>query len=92
MEASGSLGPLLQDQDLSSVRPFLEDEMRIAIESLETSTAAIEHQTESLTSQYKHLSSQLQDEKAIDQAEEKVLDQLRRRHTFGKQQTDVAVW
>jgi len=76
---------------MQSTRPFLDHEIRAAIESLEASTAAIEKQTETLKVQCKELKSQLEIDHEIEQRRRKSLAKLHRRYALEKQQVDVVV-
>ncbi|PGH01198.1 hypothetical protein GX51_05394 [Blastomyces parvus] len=91
LEATGSLKSILQGQEISSTRPFLDDEIRDAIGSLKASTAAIEHQTETLKLQCKELKSQMRNGNQSRQREAKAWGQLKNKHAREKQQIDVAV-
>ncbi|KAM0105897.1 hypothetical protein ACP6JB_008484 [Aspergillus fumigatus] len=51
LENSGALQNIISDPDLATIRPFLDDDLRCAIESLKTSTSAIQVQTKILNSQ-----------------------------------------
>lgn len=79
LESSGALQDTLQDPDLSlsSTRPFHDDEIAAAIESLQTSTAAIDAQTGALKSQSQQLRSILMAEKENGIREGKVLGGFR---------------
>ncbi|EEH40135.2 hypothetical protein PAAG_08984 [Paracoccidioides lutzii Pb01] len=91
LEATGSLKSILQGQEISSTRPFLDDEIRDAIGSLRASTAAIENQTETLKLQCKELKSQIRSPNQSRQRESRAWGQLNKKHALEKQQTDVTV-
>ncbi|PGH14809.1 hypothetical protein AJ79_02825 [Helicocarpus griseus UAMH5409] len=91
LEATGSLKSIIQGHEISSTRPFLDDEIRDAIGSLKASTAAIENQTETLRLQCKELKSQIRNGNQSRQREAKSWAQLHKKHALEKQQVDVAV-
>ncbi|EEH22463.1 hypothetical protein PABG_04674 [Paracoccidioides brasiliensis Pb03] len=91
LEATGSLKGILQGQEISSTRPFLDDEIRDAIGSLRASTAAIENQTETLKLQCKELKSQIRNANQSRQRESRAWGQLNKKHALERQQTDVTV-
>jgi molecular chaperone GrpE (heat shock protein) len=69
----------------------LDDEILAAIESLSSSTAAIEAQTAVLRSQTTQLASILQSEKDDDRRRANALDNFRMRHTKEVQRMALAV-
>ncbi|EGC41893.1 conserved hypothetical protein [Histoplasma capsulatum var. duboisii H88] len=91
IEATGSLKGILHGQEISSTKPFLDDEIRKAIGSLKASTAAVEHQTETLKLQCKELKSQIRNGNHSRQREAKAWAQWKNKHALEKQQIDVAV-
>ncbi|KAL2359345.1 hypothetical protein RJZ56_007806 [Blastomyces dermatitidis] len=91
LEATGSLKSILQGQEISSTRPFLDDEIRDAIGSLTASTAAIEHQTKTLKVQCKELNSQIRNGIRSRQREAKAWEHLKNKNAREKEQIDVAV-
>ncbi|OJD09801.1 hypothetical protein AJ78_08919 [Emergomyces pasteurianus Ep9510] len=91
LEAAGSLKSILHGQEITSTRPFLDDEIRDAIVSLKASTTAIENQTETLRLQCKEVKSQIRKGNQSRQREAKALGHLRNKHALEKQQIDVAV-
>ncbi|OJD27276.1 hypothetical protein ACJ73_01334 [Blastomyces percursus] len=91
LEATDSLKSILQGQEIPSTRPFLDDEIRDAIGSLKASTAAIEHQTETLKLQCKELKSQIRNGNQSRQREAKAWGHLKSKHAREKQQIDVVV-
>ncbi|KAL1958100.1 hypothetical protein VTO42DRAFT_5140 [Malbranchea cinnamomea] len=74
--SSPSFNNILQSPNLLSTRPFLDDEIATAIESLKNSTAAIEAQTEVLQAQYKELRAILQEEDQNLRRRETVLERF----------------
>ena len=91
LESSGTLQTFLQDPELPSTRPFLDDEIRASIDALNASTAAINKQNEVLTLQCKELKSQLRDDHDAGLRQKRALEQLHRRHGLEKQHTSVTV-
>lgn len=91
LESSGALQHFLQDPEISSTRPFLDDEIQASIDALNTSTAAINKQNEVLTLQCKELKLQLRDDNEAGRRRARALEQLHRRHGLEKQHTSVAV-
>ncbi|OAX79061.1 hypothetical protein ACJ72_06622 [Emergomyces africanus] len=91
LEATGSFRSILQGQEITSTRPFLDDEICDAIGSLKASTAAIENQTETFRLQCKELKSQIRKGNQSRQREAKALGQLKNKHALEKQQIDVVV-
>ncbi|EDN10970.1 predicted protein [Histoplasma mississippiense (nom. inval.)] len=91
IEATGFLKGILHGQEISSTKPFLDDEIRKAIGSLKASTAAVEHQTETLKLQCKELKSQIRNGNQSRQRETKAWAQWKNKHALEKQQIDVAV-
>ncbi|PGH17995.1 hypothetical protein AJ80_04616 [Polytolypa hystricis UAMH7299] len=91
LEASGALRPLLQGTEISSTRPFLDSEIRTAIESLKASTIAIEKQTETLKQQCNELKSQLSNSNQVDLRQKNDLGRLHKGHGMAKQQSHAKV-
>ncbi|KAK2762749.1 hypothetical protein FQN54_000923 [Arachnomyces sp. PD_36] len=91
LESSGSLPHYLQDPEISSTRPFLDDEIRASIDALNASTEAISKQNEVLTLQCKELKSQLRSDNEAETRRARALEQLHRRHGLEKQHTNVTV-
>ncbi|KAL2002058.1 hypothetical protein VTN02DRAFT_740 [Thermoascus thermophilus] len=90
LESSGTLQALLQNPDLSATRPFLDENIRNAIDSLKASTAAIQKQTEILALQYEDLRKQLRNDKERVLVRSRALAQLKRRHELERQHVNAA--
>lgn len=91
LETSAAFKAILQDSNLSSTRPILDDELKAAIESLKASTTAIDSQTEALRRQCKELKSKIQEASQIKQQRSKSTGRLLAGHTAEKQQVDLTV-
>ncbi|RHZ58460.1 uncharacterized protein CDV56_105609 [Aspergillus thermomutatus] len=85
LKDSGALQNILPDPDLASTRPFLDDDLRSAIESLKISTSAIQAQTKILNSQCEILNRQsgLREQRGIRQQRE--VERLHQKHESGRQ-------
>lgn len=85
LENSGALQNIISDPDLATIRPFLDDDLRCAIESLKTSTSAIQVQTKILNSQLEILDKQsgLQEQRRIRQQRD--IQRLHQKHASGTQ-------
>ncbi|KAJ5151005.1 uncharacterized protein N7482_010257 [Penicillium canariense] len=90
LESSGALQPLLRDTELSATRPFLEDDIRSAIESLEASTVTIQRQTETLSLQCETLKRQMRQQDSWEQDRSRDIARLRKKHEGGRQSTNFA--
>lgn len=88
---SGAIENLLRCSDINASRPFLEQDILTAIESLETSTSAIEKQTNILNLQWDNLGKQLRLQNDRKQARSRDSAQLRRKHELGRQNIAAAV-
>ncbi|KAH8425639.1 uncharacterized protein LDX57_003388 [Aspergillus melleus] len=85
LESSGALQGILGDSETTKTRPLLDEDLRKAIESLNTSTAAIQKQTEILQSQCESLNKHLglEGERALAQKRES--ERLRQKHEWERQ-------
>ncbi|KAJ5122880.1 hypothetical protein N7526_009817 [Penicillium atrosanguineum] len=90
LESMGLLQPILRSPSLNATRPFLEDDIRTAIESFESSTTTIQRQTEALSLQCETLKSQLRRQRNLDQERNRDLGRLRKKHEVGRQNTTIA--
>ncbi|KAL3473633.1 hypothetical protein BJX99DRAFT_233269 [Aspergillus californicus] len=90
LESSGNLVSILTHTEVDSTRPFLDEDLRNAIELLNTSTAEIERQTEILTSQYNILSRHLKRDDERESRQTRELERLRQKHDAGRQNTAAA--
>ncbi|KAJ5117065.1 hypothetical protein N7448_004014 [Penicillium atrosanguineum] len=90
LESMGLLQPILRSPSLNATRPFLEDDIRTAIESFESSTTTIQRQTEALSLQCETLKSQLRRQRNLDQERSRDLGRLRKKHEVGRQNTTIA--
>lgn len=88
---SGVIGNFLRCSDINASRPFLEQDIRTAIESLETSTSAIEEQTNILNLQWDNLGKQVRLQNDRKQARSRDSAQLRSKHELGRQNIAAAV-
>ncbi|KAJ5621214.1 hypothetical protein N7528_005997 [Penicillium herquei] len=89
LETSGALQPLLRDPALSATRPFLEEDIRSTIDSLEASTAAIQKQSQVLSLQCEMIKKQLRSQKSLDEDKNRDIARLRKKHEAGKQNMTV---
>ncbi|KAJ6015029.1 hypothetical protein N7540_009620 [Penicillium herquei] len=89
LETSGALQPLLRDPALSATRPFLEEDIRSTIDSLEASTAAIQKQSQVLSLQCEMIKKQLRSQKSLDEDKNRDIARLRKKHEAGKQNVTV---
>lgn len=91
LEKSGALQGIFSDPETNKIRPLLDEDIRNAIESLNTSTAAIQKQTEILKSQCENLNKCLgsKGERALAQKRES--ERLRQKHEWAKQSIKNAV-
>ncbi|OQE19131.1 hypothetical protein PENSTE_c016G09012 [Penicillium steckii] len=90
LEHIGTLQPILRDPDLNATRPFLEDDIRTAIESLHGSTASLEKQSDTLSRQCEVLKKQLRQQKNSDEDRTRDITRLRKKHEAGRQNTTIA--
>ncbi|KAJ5178911.1 hypothetical protein N7492_002121 [Penicillium capsulatum] len=91
LENSGALNPILRDPEFDATRPFLEDDLRIAIKSLETSTVNIQKQSKTLSQQCETLKKQLRRQGSLEQDRVRDIARLRKKHEAGRQNTTDAV-
>ncbi|KAJ5888797.1 hypothetical protein N7495_008838 [Penicillium taxi] len=90
LESTGTLQSILRDPDLNATRPFLEGDIRVAIESLQASTAAINKQTKLLSIQCESLRKTMRRQDGLDQNRSQEIARLRKKHEAGRQNTTVA--
>ncbi|KAJ5674888.1 uncharacterized protein N7477_004822 [Penicillium maclennaniae] len=90
LHLTGLLQPILRDPILKATRPFLEDDIRTAIKSLESSTNTIQKQTEIFSRQCETLKSQLRRQGHLDQERSRDIRRLRKKHEAGSQNTTIA--
>ncbi|GAQ06919.1 hypothetical protein ALT_4240 [Aspergillus lentulus] len=85
LENSGALQNIISDPDLAATRPFLDEDLRSAIESLKISTSTIQAQTKILNSQLEILNRQsgLQEQRRIRQQRD--IERLHQKHESGRQ-------
>lgn len=91
LENSGALQPILREPNLNATRPFLEDDIRNAIKSLEASTAAVQKQSATLSYQCDSLKKQLRRQESLDQDRTRDIARLRKKHEAGRQNTSSLV-
>lgn len=91
LEASGSLENVLRNPDLRAIRPFLEQDIQPAIESLKASTSAIQKQTEILNSQWEKLNKHIHSENERSRVRGRDVAQLWRKHEQKRQTITAAV-
>ncbi|KAJ5660252.1 hypothetical protein N7507_006703 [Penicillium longicatenatum] len=89
LENSGALQPILRDSSLAATRPFLEDDIRSTIHSLEISTAAIQKKSQALSAQCETLKKQMRRQEGLEQDRNRDIARLRKKHEGGKQNTTV---
>ncbi|KAI1938304.1 Vacuolar cation/proton exchanger 5 [Ophidiomyces ophidiicola] len=87
----GSSASVYQQEELQSTRPILDDELKRAIELLNTSTAAIDRQTEALKFQCKELRSQIDQGTRVEQQRSKSTARLSTGHTAETQRINLAI-
>ena len=85
----GALQSILRDPELGSTQPFLDDDIRATLKSLEASTANIQRRTESLSRQCEMLKRQSQRQDRMDQDRTRDVARLRKKHEAGRQNTVV---
>ncbi|KAL4778515.1 hypothetical protein BJX76DRAFT_138506 [Aspergillus varians] len=90
LEDSGILPTLLSDANVDSTRPFLDEDLQKAIKVLNTSTAEIQRQTDTLTSQYDILSRHYRRDDDRESRQNREVERLRRKHDAGRQNTAAA--
>ncbi|KAJ5918987.1 hypothetical protein N7466_009930 [Penicillium verhagenii] len=89
LENSGVIQPILRDPSLSAIRPFLEDDMRSTIQSLEASTVAIQKKSQALSLQCQTLKKQMRHQEGLEQDRNRDIARLRKKHEAGKQNNTV---
>ncbi|KAJ6103237.1 hypothetical protein N7486_005664 [Penicillium sp. IBT 16267x] len=89
LEDSGAVQPILRDPSLGATRPFLEDDIRSTIKSLEVSTAAIQKKSQTLSAQCETLKKQMRRQEALEQDRNRDIARLRKKHEGGKQTTSA---
>ncbi|KAL4986883.1 hypothetical protein BDW68DRAFT_120089 [Aspergillus falconensis] len=91
LEASGSLPALYSSANFDSTRPFLDEDLRKAIEALNISTAEIEKQTDILASQYEILNRQHERDSDRISKQNREVERVRRRHEAERQSTAATI-
>ncbi|KAL6239194.1 hypothetical protein BDW75DRAFT_152899 [Aspergillus navahoensis] len=91
LEASGTLPALFSNANFDSIRPFLDEDLRMAIEALNISTAEIEKQTDILTSQYEILNRQHERDSDRVSKLNREVERVRRKHEAERQDTAAAI-
>lgn len=91
LSQTGNLHPILRDPNLEATRPFLETDIRAAIQSLETSTATIQKQSDTLSRQCDILRKQFRQRESLDGDRGRDIMRLRKKHEVGRQNTIIAV-
>lgn len=92
LEKSGTLQHILHDPNIASTRPLLDDDLQNAIDSLKASTAAIQKQTEILTTQCETLNNQLHRDDDRTRGQDRGMTQLRKKHEAGRQTVKAEVF
>ncbi|CAI7673008.1 unnamed protein product [Penicillium pancosmium] len=90
LSQTGNLHPILRDPDLDATRPFLETDIQAAIQSLETSTATIQKQSDKLSRQCDILKKQFRQQESLDGDRGRDIMRLRKKHEVGRQNTIIA--
>ncbi|PTU18641.1 hypothetical protein P175DRAFT_0443309 [Aspergillus ochraceoroseus IBT 24754] len=90
LESSGALARILPRADLDATRPFLDEDIQKAIDSLNASTAEIQRQTDILTSQYDILNRRLKRDEERESRQNREAERLRRKHEAERQNTAAA--
>ncbi|KAL4880489.1 hypothetical protein BJY04DRAFT_219230 [Aspergillus karnatakaensis] len=90
LKESGTLQVLLSDANFNSTRPFLDDDIQKAIETLNTSTLEIQHQTDVLTTQYEILNRHQKRDNDRVSRQNRELERLRQKHDATRQNTAIA--
>jgi hypothetical protein len=91
LSQTGNLHPILREPDLDATRPFLETDIRAAIQSLQSSTATVQKQSDTLSRQCDLLRKQLRQQQRLDDDRAKDIARLRKKHEAGRQNTAIAV-
>ncbi|KAL4997752.1 hypothetical protein BDV10DRAFT_168902 [Aspergillus recurvatus] len=91
LEASGTLPALFSNANSDSTRPFLDEDVRKAIEALNISTAEIEKQTDILTFQYEILGRQHEQDNDRVYKQDREVERVRRKHEAERQNTAAAI-
>ncbi|KAJ5988317.1 hypothetical protein N7481_003527 [Penicillium waksmanii] len=90
LSQTGNLHPILREPDLDATRPFLETDIRAAIQSLENSTATIQKQSDTLSRQCDILRKQFRQQESLDGDRGRDITRLRKKHEVGRQNTTIA--
>ncbi|KAJ5750879.1 hypothetical protein N7533_007907 [Penicillium manginii] len=90
LSQTGNLHPILREPDLDATRPFLETDIRAAIQSLQSSTATVQKQSDTLSRQCDLLRKQLRQQQRLDDDRAKDIARLRKKHEAGRQNTTIA--
>lgn len=90
LEANGTARKLAANHDLSHVRPLLDEDLRTAIRSLETSTSAIEKQTAQLKQQWQYLETHGHELGKLQALQKKTTEKLERNSTLEEQHVRIA--
>ena len=91
LKRNGTVRAIQASTDLTTVRPFVESDIRSALDTLKASTLAIEKQTLALRSQQKALAAYA---KGIDEGEsqrKRASEQRRKKYALEKQHVQMAV-
>ncbi|KAL4806987.1 hypothetical protein BDV18DRAFT_111110 [Aspergillus unguis] len=91
LEESGTLPTILSDPSFDSTRPFLDEDLQTAIETLNKSTTEIQKQTDILATQLDVLSRQQKRDKDRESKQNREVERLRRKHDAERQNTAAAV-
>jgi septal ring factor EnvC (AmiA/AmiB activator) len=91
LESSGALRSILNNPELDATRPLFDEDLQRAIEALNTSTAAIQRQTEILTSQCESINKHMRMEDEMITLQSRDIERLRQKHDSGRQAIMAAV-
>ncbi|KAG2418654.1 hypothetical protein HFD88_001755 [Aspergillus terreus] len=85
LESSGALRSILNNPELEATRPLFDEDLQRAVEALNTSTAAIQRQTEILTSQCESINKHMRLEDEGNTLQSRDIERLRQKHDSGRQ-------
>lgn len=91
LKRNGTVRAIQASNDLTTVRPFTESDIRSALDTLKASTSAIEKQTRILRSQQKGLLSYGKDLDDVESRRKHDSEQRRRKYALEKQHVQMAV-
>ncbi|KAI9855618.1 MAG: hypothetical protein M1824_005945 [Vezdaea acicularis] len=90
LESNGTVRNITANQDISSVVPILDNDLKSAIASLESSTAAIQQHNDELRAQHDVIKALLQQKDQDDSVRKKAVQRQQRKYALEKQQVASA--